>query len=964
MSSQLPVASASDGDSGGRGPRRAHGGRSRRAKNLRYRLNTRERSRLLITSWNAEGLRPKTAELASWLSSQKVDVCAVQEAQPGSASNTISIPGYQTAVVSKRARGRRADGPVKGGDVLILIRDGLKFLVITESPLLPQDDTTEWCATRVFLPSSQVGAVNCYVDIYCVYRPPIRSSEEDRRTDFFALDRFPTREGVIVLGDINGRHPLWDTGCTEPDRIGQLVEDWLLTSRWEILNSGEPTRAGYGEGALTCPDVALCHRSTAARCSWSVGADLGSDHLPMEVRLNHTGTRPRRIRKTRWAFHKAEWTQFEAACEEKLATPPTEPCSTDALAEWFVKTILEQAQKFVPRGARADPKPWAIDPELVTAIEERRAARDAHQANPSRDTREEWKMAKRRAAEAEEEARRTAFRSFATNELNKRTNVGRVTKILKKMEGATQSACPGQAICGDHGRLAVEDRQKASAFVRTYASVSRQVRSKKEDRRTKAGLKTFKTSPCHCGGDRADACQAFSAQELENQIRQMKTRKAPGPDGICGEHLQHLGPIARARLLDLINRSWLRAEVPTAWRRARIIPILKSGKDPKLTGSYRPISLTSHLAKLVERVVGARLNHLIERDGLVPPEQVGFRRGRAAEEHVGRLIQQVQDGWNKPKPRGRPVEGRTAEKFVLLSFDFARAYDTIDHRMLRLKLHRLSLPKCMIEWIFQFLRDRRARVEINGTSGEERIFRAGLPQGSVLAPTLFTLWSADLAAELREVPGTSVFMYADDTATLSTGSSLPIARARAQQAADTLARWAVTWKANIAAQKTQALVLSQWAQDAKDFSIKVAGATVEGRPHLKILGVTLDRTLHFGEHCASIRRKVKPRTAQLRKMTGRSWGLRESQLRTVANGYVRGALEYCAAAWMPAASPTHLLSVERELRAVARVVTGCPASTPVDALMAEAGMLPAGVQQRALATRMLGLAASLPPGDP
>ena len=240
-----------------------------------------------------------------------------------------------------------------------------------------------------------------------------------------------------------------------------------------------------------------------------------------------------------------------------------------------------------------------------------------------------------------------------------------------------------------------------------------------------------------------------------------KSSSAPGPDGSCGEHLQRLGPIARARLLDLTNRSWLRAEVPTAWRRARIIPILKSGKDPKLTGSYRPISLTSHLAKLVERVVGARLNHLIERDGLVPPEQVGFRRGRAAEEHVGRLIQQVQDGWNRPKPRGRPVEGRTAEKFVLLSFDFARAYDTIDHRMLRLKLHRLSLPKCMIEWIFQFLRDRRARVEINGTSGEERIFRAGLPQGSVLAPTLFTLWSADLAAELREVPGTSVLMYAD-----------------------------------------------------------------------------------------------------------------------------------------------------------------------------------------------------------
>ena len=303
MNPTPPVVGANDGGNGGHGPRRARGGRSRRAKNARYRLNTRGRSRLLIVSWNAEGLRPKRTELASWLSSRRVDVCAVQEAQLGAAS-TISIPGYQTAVVSKRARGRRTDGPVKGGDVLILIRDGLKFLPISESPLMPQDDTTEWCATRVFQPvfhpTSQVdSSVNCFVDIYCVYRPPIRPSEEDHRVDFFSVDRFPTRDRTIIMGDINGHHPLWDAGCAEPDRIGALVEDWLTTSRWTVLNSGEPTRAGYGEGPLTCPDVAICHRDTAARCTWRLGADLGSDHLPMEVQLSTNGAGPRRVRKNK-----------------------------------------------------------------------------------------------------------------------------------------------------------------------------------------------------------------------------------------------------------------------------------------------------------------------------------------------------------------------------------------------------------------------------------------------------------------------------------------------------------------------------------------------------------------------------------------------------------------------------------------------------------------------------------------
>ena len=84
----------------------------------------------------------------------------------------------------------------------------------------------------------------------------------------------------------------------------------------------------------------------------------------------------------------------------------------------------------------------------------------------------------------------------------------------------------------------------------------------------------------------------------------------------------------------------------------------------------------------------------------------------------------------------------------------------------------------------------------------------------------------------------------------------------------------------------------------------------------------------------------------------------------MANGYVRGALEYAAGAWMPASSPSHLDLVDRELRAAARVVTGCPVSTPVHALMTEAGMPTARVRREVLSARMLGLASSLPEGDP
>ena len=359
---------------------------------------------------------------------------------------------------------------------------------------------------------------------------------------------------------------------------------------------------------------------------------------------------------------------------------------------------------------------------------------------------------------------------------------------------------------------------------------------------------------------RTGACQPFCRQEMLDQLRKMKLRRAPGVDGVCAEHLRHLGPAAQDALLLLINRSWSSADVPSAWRRAVIIPIPKAGKDLQEVTSYRPISLTSNVAKLTERMVAARVTHLLERDDVIPAEQVGFRRGHSAEENLGRLIQEVQDGWNRPPPRGRPSDGKTAARFVLTAYDFSRAYDVIDHQMLRLKMSR-HLPRCVTTWIHHFLRDRQACAEVNGVRSHSRPFRAGLPQGSVLAPTLFTLWSADLVAALGRVPGTSVYMYADDTATLCSGGTIAQARDRAQQAADTITRWARDWKMRLAGSKTQALVLSQRYQDARDFHIWVDGAQVQGARHLHLLGVTLDRKLHMGEHCARLRRKVKPRIA-------------------------------------------------------------------------------------------------------
>ena len=771
----------------------------------------------------------------------------------------------------------------------LFVRAGVHFVPLSDRPLAAADDTTEVCGVRI------LGARP--LDIWCLYRPPLRTSAEDQREDHFDPDMLPDGDDAIVRGDFNAHHPLWDSACDTADGVGDRVATWLERIDWTALNTGDATRVD----SQTAPDVAVCSASLARRTTWALDDSLGSDHRIMRMTVRCGYSSARRVRKPRWAFKKADWPAWSAACETAL-TDPLPPDSTAQHRCARLTAALQSASaRFIPRGARADAKPWAADREVERAIADRRAAqRQVDPADPG--TVQRFIEARRHAAEVEARVSRQRFQDMVTEELNKPNNIGRVSRTIKRWEGATDDEHrDGQAM--EHkGRLLVKDKEKAEAFCQTYAWVSRQVRTPRIDRLAKQQKKALTPTTCReCDGARMGCCGPFSADELDRQLQSLKLRKTPGPDGITAEMLLHLGPIARRELLETINSSWREGIVPREWRLATICPIPKAGKDKRLIASYRPIALTSHLSKLMERLVLSRLNHVAAARKLIPPEQVGFREGRSVEDSLGRLIQQVQDGWQRPQSRKKnPADGETAQRYVLMAFDFSRAYDTVDHRLLRVRLLQQGVPLCLITWIWSFLRDRRAHTEINGCKSRDRIFRAGLPQGTVLAPTLFLLWSAPLTAVLQKIPGTTPYMYADDTAALCAGNTIGIAKRRAQEAADALVQWARDSKMHVAGEKTQLLVLSQAPRDAADCTVKVAGEAVSAGPQLKLLGVTMDRTLHFGAHCRALRQKTRPRIAQLRRLTGSDWGLREQQLRAVANGYVRGPQEHAAAAWLPA----------------------------------------------------------------
>ena len=146
-----------------------------------------------------------------------------------------------------------------------------------------------------------------------------------------------------------------------------------------------------------------------------------------------------------------------------------------------------------------------------------------------------------------------------------------------------------------------------------------------------------------CGDQPFD--EEFSIQELNNAIKKAKSGKAPGPDKIANEMIAHLGPLAKLNLLLIINKTWKTGNLPKSWKTAQVTPILKKGKPAGNPKSYRPISLTSCIGKVAERMINTRLYHWLETNHLLSDMQAGFRKGCRTEDQLFRFIQNTLDGF-------------------------------------------------------------------------------------------------------------------------------------------------------------------------------------------------------------------------------------------------------------------------------------------------------------------------------
>ena len=461
--------------------------------------------------------------------------------------------------------------------------------------------------------------------------------------------------------------------------------------------------------------------------------------------------------------------------------------------------------------------------------------------------------------------------------------------------------------------------KKADAFMQHYAKESRLQFSKSErdTNRTSRRLKSAMSA------DDAIA-QDFTMLELEKAIASVRSRGAAGPDKIKPAFIKSFGHNAKCALLALYNDSWNHAAVPQGWRNATIVPLLKAGKDPASIASYRPISLTSCLAKVLERMIASRLVYLIETRGLLSNNQCGGPKIRCCEDFIIRLTKAIDDAFQSRKPG----------KVVMALLHYSKAFDRVWRQKLILTLVDKTIPSKYICWIAAFLKNRQARCLYGATLSRTKKLQQGVPQGSVLAPLLFLLFIDPVTNGLQE----DYALFMDDLSVWSANQDKGIANERIQNAVNHVVEWSKENKLTLNTQKCEAAYFSARSTDANwKPPLHIDNVAMPFNPTPKILGVRMDKTLSFGAQVEDVTQKVKKRTSLLRAAASRDWGWHKKTLRRVFHSTQCSVMDYAAPGWQPFLSSTNTNKLEKAQNQALRAIIGQYSSTPLEALRLESG---------------------------
>lgn len=769
---------------------------------------------LKIMTWNANGLANHKNELQLVLDTKNIDVCLVSETH-FTKQSYIQFRGY------KIYHALHPDNKAKGGSAVIVKEN------------LQHHEETKYESNEIQAVAVQIKTKRFPITISSVYCPPRHNLKREHYKSLLDIlgDRF------VVGGDFNAKNTYWGSRLTNTK--GKELLGAIKETKSDAISAGKPTNWPTDPNKI--PDLIdffIYKNISDSHLQTDQSFDLSSDHSPVCLEISESvlykEKSPTLVNKyTDWESFKVELDSYI-----NLNVPLKTKEHLDVAVEQLIKHIQQAAWNNTPDIIKITKgKVYPLNIKQLLS-EKRKQRRIWQQSRCPEDKKKLNKMTKElsKMIQNHNDDSMNRYLQALTSDSSTGYSLWKTTKNLKKPIAHTPP------IKISPGVWAKNNEQKAKRFAEHLEAIFQPNEGESD---------VIPSLNENILLEEEEHIKLVTPREVVSEIkRNISPRKSPGYDLISGEILRNLPKKATVKLTTIINAALRLKYVPDLWKIAEVIMIAKPGKPPHETSSYRPISLLPIISKLFEKLLLKRLKPIIESLNLIPEHQFGFREKHSTIDQVHRITDVIE----------KCLEEKKVCSTVFL--DVAQAFDKVWHEGLIIKL-RSMLPKHYVDILESYITNRLFRVRQEDAYSELKEIKAGVPQGSVLGPVLYLLYTCDIP----ELENNIIATFADDTAIMAIGCTHAEATEKVQMAVNQVYEWTNKWKIKLNESKSIHIDFSN--KQIKYSPIYINCQIIPYENTAKYLGMTLDTKLRWKAHVKKKRDELNLRYNQMHWLLGR-----------------------------------------------------------------------------------------------
>jgi len=829
----------------------------------------------------------------------------------------------------------------------IYIRSDLSYSQL--NPLPYADNINDMYATGACVKFNQ----QCIINVISVYFP---RGPKDENTDWIKNINFNNKNWAI-MGDFNAHSSLWEKDCSSTTS-NRLVEN-IVDSPLLLLNDCSITRVPDSNTQRpTAIDLSLLSACLAVDSNWYVVDDcLGSDHLPIIIEINDITTNEDSKlddKIPKFCYSRANWDSFR----DFLLSYDT--CNIanndiDIYYENITRAVISAAEHAIPKVKNSTKnkhygKGWWSS-TCAEAVAYKKETYKQWIRNRCDDNFINMKRAKLNCKNVIALAKQQHWDDFCKSEVTESKNINKVWKKVKELKNGT--ILPSYPLKLNNS-IFPSTQEKAKAFLNYFTenSLSSSLNPEIINYRKFEEAKESYSDPLPDQNHYLNA--AFTLDELKEALSSFTSNStAVGLDGISYQMLINFPPTWIQILHTFYQTCWQNGAIPTVWKKSVVVPIPKEGKVRSAVDSYRPIALTSNVAKVMEKIVLKRLLYHCDKNNIIPTNQAGFRKGRNTMDHLVKLSNNIKKQFAR-------------RKSCLATFcDIRKAYDRVWHARLLFKLRNIGINGIFYQYIKSFLSEREICTRVGRVYSDFKRIDMGIPQGSIISPTLFTILIHDLPDILSK--GTKVVQYADDVAIWVNTSLRKHTSQRMvlyvqklyQLELDKLSLYMEENGLELSGEKTCLLLFNNGHNPKSLPKLYIDGKILEYKQSVKFLGVHFTSKLKWKIHIEYLLNKARKRLNLLKVILSQPWSQNTDTLLHLSLSLIRSTLVYGQEVYFSASQTMLKKLTSLDCRAI-KLAIGVPIHASTAKSYKEAGILPLCDQRKLAVSKYVVRSLSVP----